>query len=298
MIAALFAFILPVMGFANSWTLTDPATIDVAYSVSWSGTVSYNNCVVMLEAQAPGATTWQAFGSSFPDSNRQVSISGNRPFNVLGSWQVRVVQYPGSGAAVASTRSFNVNPAVIDTIDPTTPSNVTVSNLTYNSCNVTWTAATDNVGVTGYLVFLNSTQVASATSTATTLALSPSTSYTVSAVAMDAAGNTSEPSILVPFTTPTQPVVTLGWTAPSSVTTGSYAQVTWVGNASASTVLMWCLPPSGGAWSTCGGGGGTTNPKTVNGGWTPNQVGSWTFQVRDGPYATSSVLSSFTIVVR
>ena len=76
--------------------------------------------------------------------------------------------------------------------------------------NVTWSASTDNVGVAGYRVFRNGTQVG-ATTTALSYSdtgLTPSTQYTYTVVAFDAAGNASAPSTgstattLTPDTTP------------------------------------------------------------------------------------------------
>jgi chitodextrinase len=55
-----------------------------------------------------------------------------------------------------------------------------------------WSASTDNVGVTGYNVFLNGTKVATTTATKYTYAgLSCGTTYTVALEAQDAAGNVS-----------------------------------------------------------------------------------------------------------
>jgi chitodextrinase len=59
--------------------------------------------------------------------------------------------------------------------------------------NVSWSQASDNVGVTGYTVFRDGVQVA----TRTTLSfadtgLSPSTSYSYTVDAVDAAGNHSK----------------------------------------------------------------------------------------------------------
>jgi alpha-galactosidase len=82
-----------------------------------------------------------------------------------------------------------------DTVAPTAPSNVAVSNKTSTSVSLTWNAASDNVGVTGYEVLLNDAVVASATRTAATVnALDPSTAYTFAIRSKDAAGNVSAAS--------------------------------------------------------------------------------------------------------
>ena len=56
---------------------------------------------------------------------------------------------------------------------------------------LTWNAASDNVGVTGYNVFRNGTQVGTSTSTSyTDSGLTASTAYSYTVKARDAAGNT------------------------------------------------------------------------------------------------------------
>ncbi|WP_148571405.1 fibronectin type III domain-containing protein [Nocardioides caldifontis] len=80
-----------------------------------------------------------------------------------------------------------------DTIAPTTPPLLTVSR-SRTSATLTWTRASDNVGVTGYLVFRGSTQVrrVSASTVRTSVgSLRAGTRYTFRVVAVDAAGNRS-----------------------------------------------------------------------------------------------------------
>ncbi|KIC62234.1 endonuclease [Chryseobacterium taiwanense] len=85
---------------------------------------------------------------------------------------------------------------VIDTQAPTAPSNLTANNPTSNSISLSWTASTDNIGVTGYdIYFSNGTFYATVTgTTATVQGLAPSTSYTFYVIAKDAAGNSSTQS--------------------------------------------------------------------------------------------------------
>ncbi len=88
-----------------------------------------------------------------------------------------------------------------DTENPTDPSNLTVSNISVVGATLSWTAATDNVGVANYLISINGNQVGTSSTTSFDLTgLSPLTTYTVSVVAQDAAGNTSG-SVSTTFTT-------------------------------------------------------------------------------------------------
>ncbi|MEU9834924.1 cellulase family glycosylhydrolase [Streptosporangium sp. NPDC048047] len=89
-----------------------------------------------------------------------------------------------------------------DTQKPGRPGKPAVSGITSSGATLTWTAATDNVGVTGYDVYSGTTKLGSATGTTLALTgLTPSTAYTVHVVARDAAGNTSPASGTVGFTT-------------------------------------------------------------------------------------------------
>ncbi len=89
-----------------------------------------------------------------------------------------------------------------DTEDPTVPMNVMVSNETSNTIDVSWTASTDNVGVTGYDVFVDGMFDQTVAGTSTTVSgLSAATTYTFTVLAKDAEGNTSAQSTGVNGTT-------------------------------------------------------------------------------------------------
>ena len=75
---------------------------------------------------------------------------------------------------------------------PSAPTDVAASNVTDSSADITWTASTDNVGVTGYDVYVDGDLDGSTTSTSYSLSgLSPETSYSVAVRAKDAADNES-----------------------------------------------------------------------------------------------------------
>ena len=98
----------------------------------------------------------------------------------------------------------------LDTAPPSAPTSLTASNPTDSSIDLSWTASTDNVGVTGYYIyFSNNTLAATVTSgTSTTIAgLSHGTLYTFYATAFDAAGNESSSSNNASETTTTPPPV-------------------------------------------------------------------------------------------
>ncbi|WP_430782755.1 cellulase family glycosylhydrolase [Actinoplanes sp. G11-F43] len=82
-----------------------------------------------------------------------------------------------------------------DTTAPTAPGQPTAGTITANSVALSWTAATDNVGVTGYEVLRNGTVVGTVSATGyTATGLTANTAYTFSVRARDAAGNVSTAS--------------------------------------------------------------------------------------------------------
>ncbi|GHF49096.1 glycoside hydrolase family 6 protein [Streptomyces griseosporeus] len=107
----------------------------------------------------------------------------------------------------------NANPAVPtdgggtpggDTTAPSAPTGLTVTGKTSSSVSLSWTAATDDTGVSGYDVYRNGTKAASVTGTSfTDSGLSAGTAYSYTVRARDAAGNVSAASSAVSVTTDT-----------------------------------------------------------------------------------------------
>ncbi|GEM_PF-948169 len=98
-----------------------------------------------------------------------------------------------------------------DTIAPSVPTNLVAMLVSPTQVDLTWTASTDNVGVTGYKIYRNGTYLASCTGTAysdTTVVANVNYTYTVSA--FDAANNES------------------GQSAPASTTGADEFRAIWV----------------------------------------------------------------------
>ena len=90
----------------------------------------------------------------------------------------------------------------VDTEAPTAPTNLVVTETTTNSATLTWTASTDNVGVTSYDVYVNGTLKTSVTGVTTTITgLAAETAYTFYIIARDADRNSSVASASVTGTT-------------------------------------------------------------------------------------------------
>lgn len=147
---------------------------------------------------------------------------------------------PGRGDA----RYMPLNP-VLDTQDPTVPNNFIADTITQTTANLTWDAATDNVGVTGYHVYRTlvnvgggggGTPVLVATTSVATrtffdTGLSANTDYTYNVTAFDLAGNESDITLsILQVTTPaivdvTPPTVPTGLAA--TVTGTTFVQLEW-----------------------------------------------------------------------
>ena len=97
-----------------------------------------------------------------------------------------------------------------DITAPTAPTNLAAYNIIQSAFVLTWTAATDNVGVVGYDVFRNGIKSNTTTITGNSYSfsgLTTNTSYSITVKAKDAAGNQTESSPIVVTTLPTNPTL-------------------------------------------------------------------------------------------
>lgn len=91
-----------------------------------------------------------------------------------------------------------------DTQAPSQVTGLRTTATTSSQLSIAWNASSDNVGVTGYLVLRNGAQVATTANTSyTDTGLTPSTTYTYTVKARDAAGNQSTPSSALSASTST-----------------------------------------------------------------------------------------------
>ncbi|MEM8906570.1 MAG: S8 family serine peptidase [Bacteroidota bacterium] len=89
-----------------------------------------------------------------------------------------------------------------DTSPPSQPTNLTVSNEQDTQVTLSWNASSDNVGVTGYEIFVNGSSIGTTTGTSVNITgLSTCTSYNFGVRALDAAGNASGTATTVGSTT-------------------------------------------------------------------------------------------------
>ncbi len=145
-------------------------------------------------------------------SGTQIGTSPTPSYSVTGltagtSYSFTVAAYDAagnvssqSGAASATTQ------AAPDTAAPTVPGSLSATAVSQTQINLAWNVSTDNVGVVGYKVFQNGSQVATTTTAGySQTGLTAGTSYSFTVSAYDAAGNTSGVSAVANATTQSPP---------------------------------------------------------------------------------------------
>ncbi|MFC7264914.1 cellulase family glycosylhydrolase [Streptomyces lutosisoli] len=153
-----------------------------------------------------GYLAWSWSGNTDPILDLAINFDPTQ----LSSWGQRVFNGANGIAQTAKEATVYSGGSSGDTQAPTTPGTPTASSVTATSATLTWTAATDDVGVTGYDIVRVSgsseTKIAtSTTNTVTVPGLTADTTYTFAVYAHDAAGNRSARSATVNVTTGSTP---------------------------------------------------------------------------------------------
>ena len=126
-----------------------------------------------------------------------------------------------------SNTNFTITAGSSDTVAPSAPASLTASGTTQTTTDLSWTASTDNVAVTGYDVYQGGVFKASVATTSYSVSgLTAATAYTFTVRAKDAAGNISSDSNVVSVTTPAAVADTTAPSAPTSLTASGTAQTT------------------------------------------------------------------------
>ena len=190
-------------------TFTKTSTWDGGYqgqfTITNSGTTAFAGWTVGFDTPSGTSvgTYWDATltqsGSHYAFRNREYNGS-------LAPGAAATFGFVAAGGGSPANCTLNDGPCAggssSDTQPPSAPSGLTVTGRTSSSVSLSWTAAADNVGVTGYEVYQGSSPATTVTGlSATVSGLSPSTSYGFKVRARDAAGNTSAFSPVVNATT-------------------------------------------------------------------------------------------------
>ncbi|MBK8601480.1 MAG: secretion protein [Flavobacterium sp.] len=250
--------------------------------------VTSPNTAVSIMGNVNQTITWDVAGTTANGINCAnvdilLSTNGGLTFTTTllagtpndGSQSVTIPNTPGSTNRImiagsnhlfydVSNTNFTIIPFVVDAIPPSAPT-LTASGTTSFSTNLSWSGATDNIGVVEYDVYRGAILIGNTSSTTfTATGLSSSTAYSFTVRAKDANGNVSVPSNTVTITTlapdlipPTPPTLsaslitttttTLSWSgATDNIGVTSYDVyngVTFVINTAATTYLVTGLSP-------------------------------------------------------
>jgi chitodextrinase len=168
--------------------VTATAVSTSTINVSWSGATD-NVGVTGYHLFRDGVQIADQAGTSFTDSTASPDTSY--------SYTVVAVDAAGNVSAASAAATVSTSGAA-DGTAPSTPGNVTATAASSSQVNLTWTASTDNIGVTGYHVYRNGTQLQTPTppdatppTAYTDDTAQPGTAYTYQVSAVDAAGNES-----------------------------------------------------------------------------------------------------------
>ncbi|MCR9182322.1 MAG: GEVED domain-containing protein [Flavobacteriaceae bacterium] len=220
-----------------STDLTKGDSYTITVTPTWTGTVYAEGYAVWIDYNNDGDFTdaGEQVWSQSPTTASPVSGSFTIPAGALeGSTRMRVsMKYNGVPTSCETftwgeVEDYTVNIVAEgpDTQPPTAPTNLTASNITQTTVDLSWSASTDNIGVVGYDVYMGSTLLGTVAGTsANVTGLTASTSYSFSVRAKDAAGNESPSSNVVNVTT-LAPPDTQAPTAPTNLTASNVTQTT------------------------------------------------------------------------
>ncbi|MBI3804987.1 MAG: fibronectin type III domain-containing protein [Nitrospirae bacterium] len=198
-------------GATVGWTTNEPATTQVAYGT----TTAYGSFSTLNTALVSAHT---------------VSLTG---LTASTTYHYQVISRDAAGNVATSSDAIFITTAIPDTTAPSVPAGLAATVPSSTQINLSWSASTDNIGVTGYRVYRNGTQVATPSGlTYSDGGLTANTAYSYTVAASDAAGNLSAQSaaisartLLAPDTTP--PVISA--VAAGSITSTSVV-ISWTTN--------------------------------------------------------------------
>ena len=156
-------------------TAVSTSRIDLAWTAS-TDNVGVSGYRIYRNGAVIGTTT----GTSYSDTG----------LSEYTTYTYRVAAYDAEGNE--SSQSSPLSATTVDATPPSVPSNLQGTPASTSRIDLTWSASTDNAGVTGYRVYRNGSLVASPAGTSyNDTGLSEATSYSYRVAAYDDEGNES-----------------------------------------------------------------------------------------------------------
>lgn len=166
-----------------------------------SGAVTTTNATDLIFGGGGSKNTVTAAGSGFVSRlNTYGNRTEDRNVTTTGSYAATGTQ--NSNLWVMEMVAFKADAGSTDIFAPSVPTGLGATAASATQVNLSWTASTDNVGVTGYRVYRGGTQIGTTASTTyQDTGLTPSTTYNYTVSAYDAATNASGQSANATATT-------------------------------------------------------------------------------------------------
>ncbi|MFE7170627.1 PQQ-dependent sugar dehydrogenase [Streptomyces sp. NPDC057616] len=247
-------------------------------------TGSYVEFTVSAASAGTAAVTFRYANGTAVDRPMDLSVGGTVVASGVSfpatadwnTWVTRTVDLPlkaGSNTVRATATTDNGGPnldrisvgtAGGDTQAPTRPGQPSCSDIGEDGLTLAWGASTDDVGVAAYDLYEHGNKIGEAPGGSTSKALTgltPNTTYDLTVIARDAAGNTSAASPVVDCTTKpssdTTPPSRPGTLSAADVTANS-AGLTWGAATDDRAVVAYDVRSGGTVYKTVTGGTSTT----------------------------------------
>ena len=216
---------------AQGLGLPDPSWIQVdlgaSYDVSGAITTFELSKGYKYRIQvSPDEVHWTTLADHTADNTVAQTDYAHTDTPVAGRFvRLTVTGSSGNGGSIYDFQVYGTASAPSsDHTAPTSPGRPTVKALLPSLVDVSWPAATDDTGVTSYVVYQDGKRIAVTDATTLRVAnLKPATAYSFTVVARDARLNTSEPSPAAESTTPADNDLALNKTATASSDSEGYA---------------------------------------------------------------------------
>jgi chitodextrinase len=155
-------------------------------SVSLSWTAATDNLAVTGYVISGGPAAVNVTGTTVTITGLTASTAYN--------FTVKAKDAAGNLSAASSVVNVTTSPNVVDTTPPTAPASLASTAVTSASVSLSWGAATDNIGVAGYVIYYGTSSVNVTGTAATVSNLASNTNYTFTVKAIDGSGNLSATS--------------------------------------------------------------------------------------------------------
>ncbi|HEY4490279.1 MAG TPA: PA14 domain-containing protein [Candidatus Paceibacterota bacterium] len=179
--------------------------------LTWSATNNPTSCSPSDDLTGPRGTS---------GTNISLGI-----LNTVKTYKFTLTCSNGNGPSAPASATVNVTAATGDITPPSIPLGLSGIAISSAQVNLSWSASTDNLGVTGYKIFRGGIQIGTSLTTSfQNTGLSANTTYVYSVSAYDTAGNNSLQSASISVVTPS------GQILPPKFAVGDTVQTTTILN--------------------------------------------------------------------